>query len=157
MGPKPLSAPQVLQGGLPGKAPAAPPAQAGLAPAHDNGMAAAPARVRGPAADVAIDDLPDLLNAIKVRLRQTVGGPAAPPPMGPATFSHIQASVLDCVAALEQLQTTLAHELGRCHRLDQEMRSTQAALAQARADLAGTRTDTRADETQPRIRPGTTA
>jgi hypothetical protein len=141
MEPRPLNAPQVRQGGLPGKAPSGPPSQAGLALAQENGMAAASAPVRGPAADVAIDDWQDLLSAITARLRQTVGGPAAPPPMGPAAFLHIQAGVLDCAAALEQLQTTMAHELGRCRRLDQEMRSTQAALAQARADLACTRAD----------------
>ena len=107
MGPKPLSAPQVLQGGLPGKAPSAP--------------------VRGPVADVAIDDWQDLLNAIKARLRQTVGGPAAPRPMDAATFLQIQAGVLDCAAALEQLQTTLAHELGRCRRLDQETQGRHQA------------------------------
>jgi uncharacterized protein YukE len=67
-----------------------------------------------PAADVAIEDWEDLLNAIKSRLRLTVDGPLQQQFNGTAV--HVQASVLECVAALEQLQATLAHSLTRLRR-----------------------------------------
>lgn len=149
MGPKPLSARHARPDGLHGKARPALPAQAGLAQALDSGIDAAAALERSLAgdgehslsADVALDDWPDLLDAVKARLRQTVAGHAPQPSMGAAAFLHIQAGVLDCAAALDQLQATLAHELGRCRQRDQDLRTTQAALAQARAELAGTRAE----------------
>jgi hypothetical protein len=67
-----------------------------------------------PSADVAIDDWEDLLNAIKSRLRLAVDGPLQQQFNGAAV--HVQASVLECVAALDQLQATLAHALGRLRR-----------------------------------------
>jgi len=67
-----------------------------------------------PTADVAIEDWEDLLNAIKSRLRLAVDGPL--PQQFNGTAVHVQASVLECVAALDQLQATLAHALMRLRR-----------------------------------------
>lgn len=86
------------------------------APPPGKVMLAAPAVASvAPAADVAIDDWEDLLNAIKSRLRLTVDGPLQQQFNG-AAVHHVQASVLECVAALDQLQATLAHSLMRLRR-----------------------------------------
>jgi diguanylate cyclase (GGDEF)-like protein len=45
----------------------------------------------------------------------------------------------ECMAALDRLRTALAHELGRCQQLELEVFDAQTALAQLRAELAGTR------------------
>lgn len=65
----------------------------------------------GPAGDVSIDDWDSLLNAVKARLRLTVGEPLTQHLNGAA--APVQASVLECVEALDQLHTTLAHALAR--------------------------------------------
>ena len=67
--------------------------------------------LRGPVGDVSIEDWDSLLDAVKARLRLTVGesltrqfnGAAAP----------VQASVLECVEALDQLHTTLSNALAQ--------------------------------------------
>lgn len=140
MGPKPLSAGRARADRLRGRSPSALP---GLAQqVRDIGIDAWAAQAHSLAAHVAIDDWQDLLDAVKARLRKTVAGHAPLPSIGgPADFGHIQAGVLDCAAALDQLQATLTHELGRCRQREQEMRSVQAALAQAQAELAGTRAE----------------
>ncbi len=103
---------------------------------------AALARIALPdlAFDVAMGDWDALFSAVKARLRLSVGGPPAatpgPPRQGEA--SKVRASVLECMTALDQLHTTLAHELGRRQQLELEVFDAQAALAQARADLTGT-------------------
>ena len=62
---------------------------------------------------VAIVDWDDLLGAVKARLRLIVGEVRARTIEPPArdSVAWIQDSVLECVAALDQLHTTLAHEL----------------------------------------------
>jgi diguanylate cyclase len=92
------------------------------------------------ASDVAIGDWDDLLSAVKARLRLTVGAlPASTPePQAHDAAARTQASVLECVAALDQLHTTLTHELGRRQQLELEVFDAQTALAQARAELVGT-------------------
>jgi diguanylate cyclase (GGDEF)-like protein len=45
----------------------------------------------------------------------------------------------ECMVALDQLRTALAHELGRCQQLELAVFDAQTALAQLRVDLAGTR------------------
>ncbi len=91
--------------------------------------------------DMDSDDWDDLLNAVKTRLRQTVGEQSAamPPPSVRDAAGQVQSSVLECVLALDQLHTTLAHELGRRRQLERKVLDAQIALAQARAELAGTR------------------
>ena len=90
--------------------------------------------------DVAVAEWDDLLSAVRIRLRQTVGEPVAPAPE-PITrdaAGQVQTSVLECVLALDQLHTTLTHELGRRRQLERKVLDAQTALAQARAELAGT-------------------
>lgn len=88
-------------------------------------------------ADVAIGDLDDLLGAVKGRLTLTVAEPLTALRANDEA-RHIQASVLDCVAALDQLHMTLRHEFGRRQQLELEAFDARTALAQARAELAGT-------------------
>ena len=74
---------------------------------HERPRTAAPRSA--PVAEIWLDDWDALLSAVKARLRSTVGeslmwqfnGAAAP----------WQASVLECVDALDQLQRTLSHAL----------------------------------------------
>ena len=89
--------------------------------------------------DVAIADWEDLLNAVKERLRLTVGKwlVTTPEPPVHAKAGWVQASVLECVTALDQLQVTLANELGRCRQLELELREAKAALALAQPEPAG--------------------
>ena len=91
-------------------------------------------------AEVAIADWDVLLSAVKDRLRLTVGEwLAAPPPAAasvPAAPGRLQANLLECVAALDQLHVTFAHELDRRHRLELEVFDAKTALERARAELA---------------------
>lgn len=90
--------------------------------------------------DVAISDWNDLLGAVKDRLTQIV---RHPPDAGHDSLlldqaNWVQAGVLDCVTALDQLQATLTHELSRCRKVEREAFEARIALAQARAELIGT-------------------
>lgn len=95
--------------------------------------------------DVAISDWNDLLCAVKVRLTQIV---RQPPGVSHDSLlldqaNWVQSGVLDCVAALDQLHSTLTHELSRCRKVEREAFEARIALAQARADLIGTQTGER--------------
>lgn len=73
----------------------------------------------GVPADVAIGDWDDLLSMVKARLKRTVAGLGASP-LELATQDapgQVEASVLDCVAALDQLHATLKHEFARRNSL----------------------------------------
>lgn len=84
-----------------------------------------------PAPDGApMDDWNVLLRAVKDRLQRSVDDPAA-------DTSDTRIQVLECVAALEQLQQTLQQEGERRQRLEQELFEMQAALARIRAQLHG--------------------
>jgi len=91
-------------------------------------------------AGAAIGDWAVLLDAVKARLRLSVGERAAHEALPELldTEGRVQVSVLECVEALDQLQLTLSYELDRRQRLEQEVFDAHAALAQARAELAGT-------------------
>lgn len=65
----------------------------------------------GPAGEISLDDWDSLLSAVKARLRLTVGDSLTQQFNGAA--APVQASVLECVDALDQLHVTLAHALGR--------------------------------------------
>ena len=68
--------------------------------------------------NIALEDCGVLLAAVMARLRQTVGaypGAATQSPRDEEA-GRVQASVLECVAALDQLHATLMHELDRCVR-----------------------------------------
>jgi hypothetical protein len=85
-----------------------PRSQAGVAPQAE------------PSSDVAIEDWDILLDAVKARLKLTVG--EEPGPQGQDEARRVRDSVLECVAALDQLHTTMTHELDRArsvrHRTD---------------------------------------
>lgn len=83
--------------------------------------------------DVALRDWDDLFNAVKARLRSVACDDLAAPE-GPLLADHAQAmkaSVLECVAALDQLQLTMAHEIARLQKLELEVFDARTALAQA--------------------------
>lgn len=90
--------------------------------------------------DVAIQDWDELLSAVEMRLRLTADAlPCSVPGLqSHDTLGGAQADVLECVAALDQLHTTLMNELGRRRQLELEVFDAQTALAQARVELAGT-------------------
>ncbi|MEJ6001210.1 GGDEF domain-containing protein [Paucibacter soli] len=71
-------------------------------------------------------DLPVLLGAVGGRLRELAQEPEAEP-------------LLECADALAQLQEGMTHELRRRRQLELALFDTQVYLAQARADLAGSR------------------
>ena len=97
----------------------------------------------GASSDVAMTDWDDLLSAVKSRLRLTVGELLDALPHGqlPDAAHRVQASVLECASALDQLQLTLTHELHRRQLLELEVFEAQAALTQARAELSATQAD----------------
>lgn len=78
--------------------------------------------------------------AVCARLRMSVDD--LPPPadgaLPPTPTQRARSHVLDCVDALDQLHAELRQELGRRQLLELEVFDAQAALAQARAELAGT-------------------
>ena len=87
-----------------------------------------------------LSDWNDLLDAVKQRLRQSVQesvqGHHLSPPGSP--LERTGACVVECVAALDQLHSSVRQELGRRQRLELELFELKAALASARAELAGT-------------------
>ena len=93
--------------------------------------------------DVAIGDWEELLSAVKARLRLTVGELLAELPAHqlPDAAHKVQASVLECVNALDQLQLTLSHEFSRRQQLEREVIETQAVLARARDQLSATQAE----------------
>ncbi len=92
------------------------------------------------ASTTAMADWNDLLTAVSTRLRLSVDDLPLPSvaALPPTPAQRVRTSVLECVGALEQLHATLRQELGRRQLLELEVFDAQAALAQARAELAGT-------------------
>ena len=97
----------------------------------------------GVSSDVAFRDWDDLLCAVKSRLKSTVGEllAALPEHQVPDAAHQVQASVLECVTALDQLHLTLTHELDRRQQLEREIFETQGVLARARDELTATRAE----------------
>jgi hypothetical protein len=62
--------------------------------------------------DVAIEDWDDLFRAVTARLAQTFDTPVAA-----TKLVRFRVSVLECVEALEQLRTTMTHELSRLQQI----------------------------------------
>ena len=81
-----------------------------------------------------------MLDAVKARLRLIVDeAPQAAGAQPQPTAAHrTRSGVLECVDALDLLHATLRRELDRRQRLELEVFDAQAALALARAELAGT-------------------
>ena len=95
----------------------------------------------GPSSDVMVDDWNDLFRAVQARLESSVGELPAmlPEPGGPSSSERLRASVLECVAALDQLRWTATNELGRRQRAEFDLFAARIALAQVQAELAGLR------------------
>lgn len=108
-----------------------------------------PARPDAPP-EIAIEDWDDLFSAIKARLRRVVAQRTQPLSAAQARVADgsVRSNVLECAEALDQLQATLRHELGRRQRLELELFDARTALAQARVGRGGAR----AEDTRPRQR-----
>ena len=101
---------------------------------HGNGHAAAPAPAVAPdaCADIPLEDWNDLFTAVKVRLRMLGQGLQRPD-------GRTGLGLMECAEALDQLHTTLLHELARRRQSELELFDARLALALSRAALAGTR------------------
>jgi len=92
-----------------------------LAKPHGHGTRLAPAAHSGPAPprlSISVEDWDLLLLAVESRLRKAVGErlgalPETPQHSAALSASLVQAIVLDCVAALEQLHAALQTERGQ--------------------------------------------
>lgn len=80
----------------------------------------------------AVADMNDLLDAVKSRLRLCVAERAP----GLDAAATVRSCVLECAAALDLLQVSLARELNRHQQLELDVFDAQSALAQARVELA---------------------
>ena len=84
---------------------------------------AASASRPGRSCEIANNDWDAMFRAVESRLRQTVGERLAliaePQPQDAA--GRVQAVVLECVEALEQLHTALMQERDRCGQLEREL------------------------------------
>ena len=111
-----------------------------LAPRHETRDVARGHHPPVVSAEWELSDWGDLLNAVSQRLRAIVGRrlvTLSGLPVNDAR-SRTQTGVLDCATALDQLHALVLRQLEGQRRLEHEMATTQAALAQARAELAGT-------------------
>ena len=99
-------------------------------PHADAGVAA----IDTSAGDIAFADWDDLFDAVKERLRLTACRSLAAAPAAPshAEAGGPQASVLECVEALEQLHTTLKHELARRQQHERNDADAQTTRPQTR-------------------------
>jgi diguanylate cyclase (GGDEF)-like protein len=90
--------------------------------------------------DVAIGDWDALFRAVRERLQSVVldcpehASPVRPPSNG----QQVRTAVLECAEAMEQLHLTMLHEMNRLQQLELDIFDNRSALAQARAELAGT-------------------
>ncbi|MEO8120756.1 MAG: hypothetical protein ABI606_15735 [Rhodoferax sp.] len=80
-----------------------------------NSEPVARAPLADPETDIAVEDFDILLNAVKARLRQSAGecATATTDSQTRDTALRVQASVLECVVALDQLHAMLTKELHR--------------------------------------------
>lgn len=108
---------------------------AGMRVKHDG-----PVSEPADAADVAVIDWDILFSAVTSKLQQIAGSvrPSEPLPR------DAPAQVLQCVAALDQLHSTMVHYIERGGALELELARAQAALAEVRAELARTEAGERA-------------
>ena len=91
----------------------------------------------GVSADVSFVDWDDLFCAVKDRLKTIALDRLDPAPLPHQMVSQIKFTVFECVAALDQLHTSLRHELGRQQKLALDFFDAQTALAQALTELSG--------------------
>jgi diguanylate cyclase (GGDEF)-like protein len=95
----------------------------------------------GSTSQIASDDWSVLFAAVLSRLRSIVsdrlganGSSHAP---DPSARGKVEA--LDCLAELDALHASMGLERGRCRQVERQLVDARTALAQARAELAGTR------------------
>lgn len=91
-------------------------------------------------ADLSVGDWDMLFDAVKDRIRSIVG---EQPLLSYELPAHdialrVRASVLECVAALDQLHTMLMQERARRRQLQTEVCEVRVALAQTLSELVGT-------------------
>lgn len=113
------------------------PSGAALLRAAPNGVHTPPPSAPG---DVSMVDWHDLLNAVKTRLLMTAQEDFSESRnLRPAVvLDHVQTEMIDCVAALNQLHSTLTHELERHRNLKHDIEAAQAALVRKHSELVGT-------------------
>ena len=101
-----------------------------------------------PSSDVSIADWSDMISAVKDRLTLIVRDSPGASAVAAVTATElqlrdraawVQAGVLDCVSALDQLHSTLTHELARCRQVERDAFEARIALAKEREDLFGSR------------------
>lgn len=90
-----------------------------------------PLSTRRSSADISNEDRDLLFGAITARLRSSVAQASDGP-------GSLHATVLECVQALEQLQTTVVQERGYSRRIERELVEARSALAHTRQELLGT-------------------
>lgn len=88
-----------------------------------------------PSLPVARQDWGDLLAAVSSRLRSLASARAQAAASVPA--GSLTEGVLQCAGALDQLEHSLRHEVGRAQRLELSLFDARTALARARAELKG--------------------
>jgi diguanylate cyclase (GGDEF)-like protein len=91
------------------------------------------------ATGLAFADLDALFNAVQARISQTLGEDFAARCLarGGDPASLIRATVLECVADMEQLHSMVSHEVGHRRWLEREVRDMQRRLSQLQAELSG--------------------
>ncbi len=124
-------------------APAQPLVQGGMAARWHAAASAEPPRHLArddTVADVALEDWHDLLGAVMERLRVTVAESMNTLPQPHKQVVHgaarLQSTVLECVLALDQLQSSLGHEFSRRDGLHRNSQAAHAALLRAQSELA---------------------
>ena len=99
----------------------------------------------GVSADVSFVDWDDLFCAVKDKLKTIALDRLDPAPLPHQMVSQVKFTVFECVAALDQLHTSLRHERGRQQKLELDFFDAQTALAQARTELFGMQAGERRD------------
>lgn len=92
----------------------------------------------GRPSDIEIGDWDALFCAVEARLRLAVGeqpAVASEPPRMHDTAGRLQAIVLECVEALDQLHAALTQERGRRHQLELQVFNEQTAVAPSLAEF----------------------
>ena len=97
------------------------------------------------ATDLAFGDIDVLFHAVQARLAHTVSDAfsAQCDARREDMVLRIRTSVLECVAALNQVHGTMTYEVGRRRMLEQTILNLQDALAGSQAELSGTQADER--------------
>lgn len=93
------------------------------------------------ASDLVFGDIDTLFHAVRERITLTTGDAFATQCVtnGDDPAVRIRATVLECVAELDQLHATMTYEVGRRRLLERTVDDLQNVLAIVQADLTGTR------------------